>query len=103
MQIGIWDERKVFGSRGQILKEEFVGRHAENNNRDVKPMNAKPTNVKPMNVKLVMFLYLYVFIYILCMLIVILHCISPFTEAICRECIGQNSFRLSVYLWRADR
>lgn len=50
--IGIWDERKVFGSRGQILKEEFVGRHAENNNRDVKPMNAKPTNVKPMNVKL---------------------------------------------------
>jgi hypothetical protein len=71
MQIGIWDERKVFGSRGQILKEEFVGRHAENNNRDVKPLNAKPTNVKPMNVKLVMFLYLYVYvIYILCMLIV---------------------------------
>ncbi|XP_045797276.1 histone acetyltransferase KAT6A [Trifolium pratense] len=50
--VGIWEERKVFGSRGQILKEEIVGRHAENNNRDVKPMNVKPTNVKPMNVKL---------------------------------------------------
>lgn len=64
MQIGIWEERKVFGSRGQILKEEFIGKH------DLKPLNAKPTNVKPMNVKLVMFLYLFVFIYILCMLIV---------------------------------
>ncbi|CAI8612124.1 unnamed protein product [Vicia faba] len=50
--IGIWEERKVFGSRGQSLKEEFIGKHAENNNRDLKPMNAKPTNAKPMNVKL---------------------------------------------------
>ncbi|XP_027350912.1 regulation of nuclear pre-mRNA domain-containing protein 1A [Abrus precatorius] len=39
--IGIWEERKVFGSRGQILKEEFVGRHVENNSRDVKPVNMK--------------------------------------------------------------
>ncbi|KAK7336111.1 hypothetical protein VNO77_16643 [Canavalia gladiata] len=39
--IDIWEERKVFGSRGQILKEEFVGRHVENNSRDVKPMNMK--------------------------------------------------------------
>ena len=31
MQIGIWEERKVFGSRGQILEEEFVGRHVDNN------------------------------------------------------------------------
>lgn len=41
MQIGIWEDRKVFGSRGQILKEEIVGRRVENNSRDVKPMNMK--------------------------------------------------------------
>jgi regulator of Ty1 transposition protein 103 len=29
--VSIWEERKVFGSRGQILKEELVGRHLENN------------------------------------------------------------------------
>ncbi|EOY02865.1 ENTH/VHS family protein isoform 1 [Theobroma cacao] len=29
--ISIWEERKVFGSRGQILKEELVGRQSENN------------------------------------------------------------------------
>ncbi|KNA08238.1 hypothetical protein SOVF_164330 [Spinacia oleracea] len=28
--INIWDERKVFGSRGHILKEEFVARQPEN-------------------------------------------------------------------------
>ncbi|KAL8142750.1 hypothetical protein V2J09_015782 [Rumex salicifolius] len=28
--INIWDERKVFGSRGHILKDEFVGRQPEN-------------------------------------------------------------------------
>ncbi|KAJ7976263.1 Regulation of nuclear pre-mRNA domain-containing protein 1B [Quillaja saponaria] len=39
--IGIWEERKVFGSRGQILKEEFGGRHMENSNRSGKPMNFK--------------------------------------------------------------
>lgn len=48
MQIGIWEERKVFGSRGQILKEEFVGRHVENSTR----------NGKPMNLKLVLILYM---------------------------------------------
>lgn len=41
MQIVIWEERKVFGSRGQILKEEFVGRNVENTSRDVKPTNMK--------------------------------------------------------------
>ncbi|CAL0323294.1 unnamed protein product [Lupinus luteus] len=39
--IGIWEERKVFGSRGQLLKEEFVGRHMENNSRDMKPTSTK--------------------------------------------------------------
>ncbi|XP_028771408.1 UPF0400 protein C337.03 isoform X2 [Neltuma alba] len=39
--IAIWEERKVFGSRGQILKEEFVGRHLENSARNGKPMNLK--------------------------------------------------------------
>ncbi|XP_010249122.1 PREDICTED: regulation of nuclear pre-mRNA domain-containing protein 2-like isoform X2 [Nelumbo nucifera] len=34
--IDIWEERKVFGSRGQILKEELVGRNLENNNRSGK-------------------------------------------------------------------
>ncbi|KDP41804.1 hypothetical protein JCGZ_26822 [Jatropha curcas] len=29
--IGIWEDRKVFGSRGQILKEELVGKHSDNN------------------------------------------------------------------------
>ncbi|KAM7268151.1 hypothetical protein ACFE04_010317 [Oxalis oulophora] len=28
--ISIWDERKVFGSRGQILKEEFAGKSVDN-------------------------------------------------------------------------
>ncbi|KAI4348346.1 hypothetical protein L6164_009081 [Bauhinia variegata] len=39
--IGIWEERKVFGSRGQILKDEFMGRHVENSNRNGKPVNLK--------------------------------------------------------------
>ncbi|CAL0322960.1 unnamed protein product [Lupinus luteus] len=39
--IGIWEDRKVFGSRGQLLKEEFVGRHVENNSSDAKPGNMK--------------------------------------------------------------
>ncbi|XP_052188715.1 uncharacterized protein LOC127799050 isoform X2 [Diospyros lotus] len=34
--ITIWEERKVFGSRGQILKEELLGRHVDNNNRNGK-------------------------------------------------------------------
>ncbi|KAJ8436396.1 hypothetical protein Cgig2_005224 [Carnegiea gigantea] len=32
-EISIWDERKVFGSRGHILKEEFMGRQPESNGR----------------------------------------------------------------------
>ncbi|XP_015971287.1 UPF0400 protein C337.03 [Arachis duranensis] len=39
--ISIWEDRKVFGSRGQLLKEEFGGKHAENNDRDAKPLNMK--------------------------------------------------------------
>lgn len=27
MQIKIWEERKVFGSQGQLLKEELVGKN----------------------------------------------------------------------------
>ncbi|XP_042495947.1 regulation of nuclear pre-mRNA domain-containing protein 1B-like isoform X2 [Macadamia integrifolia] len=34
--IDIWEERKVFGCRGQILKEELVGRTPENSNRNGK-------------------------------------------------------------------
>ncbi|KAL6319533.1 hypothetical protein AAG906_014209 [Vitis piasezkii] len=32
--INIWDERKVFGSRGQILKEELMGKTVENNDKN---------------------------------------------------------------------
>lgn len=39
--IGIWEERKVFGSRGQILKEELVGKQVENNNRNGKHIATK--------------------------------------------------------------
>ncbi|KAI7996922.1 hypothetical protein LOK49_LG10G00880 [Camellia lanceoleosa] len=34
-------ERKVFGSRGQILKDELVGRHQENRNRNGKHLGLK--------------------------------------------------------------
>ncbi|KAG5534680.1 hypothetical protein RHGRI_022717 [Rhododendron griersonianum] len=34
--VSIWEERKVFGSRGQILKEELVGRHLDNSNTNGK-------------------------------------------------------------------
>ncbi|PRQ54308.1 hypothetical protein RchiOBHm_Chr2g0176051 [Rosa chinensis] len=40
--INIWEERKVFGSRGQILKEEFVGRQLESNNRNGKHLLVRP-------------------------------------------------------------
>ncbi|KAE8661655.1 putative Exocyst subunit exo70 family protein C2 [Hibiscus syriacus] len=39
--ISIWEERKVFGSQGQILKEELVGRQAENNNRNGRHVGLK--------------------------------------------------------------
>lgn len=39
--IGIWEERKVFGSRGQILKEEIVGRHPDNHSRNGKHLGLK--------------------------------------------------------------
>ncbi|KAL9292878.1 unnamed protein product [Arabidopsis thaliana] len=32
--VNIWEERKVFGSRGQILKEELLGRQPENGTRN---------------------------------------------------------------------
>lgn len=43
--INIWEERKVFGSRGQILKDEFVGRYLDISNRNVKPsgMRLRPS------------------------------------------------------------
>eukprot|EP00262_Sarcandra_glabra_P008376 TRINITY_DN218_c0_g1_i1.p1 TRINITY_DN218_c0_g1~~TRINITY_DN218_c0_g1_i1.p1 ORF type:complete len:531 (+),score=114.20 TRINITY_DN218_c0_g1_i1:283-1875(+) len=34
--VDIWEERKVFGSRGQILKEELMGRNLENSSRNGK-------------------------------------------------------------------
>lgn len=37
VQIGIWEDRKVFVSRGP-LKEEFLGRHEENHNKNEKPL-----------------------------------------------------------------
>ncbi|GMH23875.1 hypothetical protein Nepgr_025718 [Nepenthes gracilis] len=39
--INIWDDRKVFGSRGHILKEEFVGRQSENS-----PKNGRQFSLK---------------------------------------------------------
>ncbi|PPS02660.1 hypothetical protein GOBAR_AA18001 [Gossypium barbadense] len=39
--ISIWEERKVFGSRGQILKEELFGRQPESNNRNGRHINPK--------------------------------------------------------------
>ncbi|KAG8483006.1 hypothetical protein CXB51_021927 [Gossypium anomalum] len=39
--ISIWEERKVFGSRGQILKEELFGRQSESNNRKGRHINPK--------------------------------------------------------------
>ncbi|XP_042378587.1 regulation of nuclear pre-mRNA domain-containing protein 1A-like [Zingiber officinale] len=34
--VNIWEERKVFGSRGQILKEEILGRKLEDKNKNGK-------------------------------------------------------------------
>ncbi|KAA8548262.1 hypothetical protein F0562_004477 [Nyssa sinensis] len=39
--ISIWEDRKVFGSRGLILKEGLVGRHLENSNRNEKHLGFK--------------------------------------------------------------
>uniref|UniRef100_A0A2C9W323 CID domain-containing protein n=1 Tax=Manihot esculenta TaxID=3983 RepID=A0A2C9W323_MANES len=39
--IGIWEDRKVFGSRGQILKEELVGKHSDGSNRNGKSVGFK--------------------------------------------------------------
>ncbi|KAF3950735.1 hypothetical protein CMV_023549 [Castanea mollissima] len=41
IRVGIWEERKVFGSRAQVLKEELVGRQLENSNRNGKSLNFK--------------------------------------------------------------
>lgn len=40
--VGIWEDRKVFGSSGQILKEELVGRQLDNGNWNGKPNGSKP-------------------------------------------------------------
>ncbi|CAI0457858.1 unnamed protein product [Linum tenue] len=37
--IGIWEERKVFGSRGQVLKEELLGRQLESIRRNGKSLD----------------------------------------------------------------
>ncbi|XP_059669951.1 uncharacterized protein LOC132315629 [Cornus florida] len=43
--ISIWEERKVFGSQGRILKEELIGRHLENSSsRDGKHLGFKLKN-----------------------------------------------------------
>ncbi|KAJ3678244.1 hypothetical protein LUZ60_002047 [Juncus effusus] len=34
--VDIWEERKVFGSRGQTLKEDLLGKTSENRNKDAK-------------------------------------------------------------------
>ncbi|KAE8723128.1 putative Exocyst subunit exo70 family protein C2 [Hibiscus syriacus] len=39
--IRIWEERKVFGSQGQILKEELVGRQSENSSRNGRHVGLK--------------------------------------------------------------
>ncbi|KAK8687184.1 hypothetical protein V6N13_086012 [Hibiscus sabdariffa] len=39
--INIWEERKVFGSRGQILKEELFGRQSESSNRNERHISLK--------------------------------------------------------------
>ncbi|CAN1838991.1 Regulation of nuclear pre-mRNA domain-containing protein 1B [Linum perenne] len=38
--IGIWEDRKVFGSRGQVLKEELLGRQLENSRRNGKNLDS---------------------------------------------------------------
>ncbi|KAL3813917.1 hypothetical protein ACJIZ3_015185 [Penstemon smallii] len=35
--INIWEERKVFGSRGQLLKVEFMKRQLDDDNKNLKP------------------------------------------------------------------
>ncbi|KAF3320019.1 Regulation of nuclear pre-mRNA domain-containing protein 1B [Carex littledalei] len=39
--LNIWNERKVFGSRGQALKEELFGKNSENQNEDSKGTSYK--------------------------------------------------------------
>ncbi|KAE8677939.1 Detected protein of confused Function [Hibiscus syriacus] len=39
--ISIWEERKLFGSRGQILKEELFGRQSESSNVNVRHISLK--------------------------------------------------------------
>ncbi|KAK3039105.1 hypothetical protein RJ639_028851 [Escallonia herrerae] len=41
LSVNIWEERKVFGSRGQILKEELTGRHLDISSRNGKPLGFK--------------------------------------------------------------
>lgn len=46
VQIHIWEDRKVFGSRGQILKEEFLGKKIESTNRNGKDSELKLVKFK---------------------------------------------------------
>ncbi|KAF8108159.1 hypothetical protein N665_0114s0049 [Sinapis alba] len=48
--VNIWEERKVFGSHGQILKEEILGKQPENGARNgaLVPLKLKQTNGTPL-------------------------------------------------------
>ncbi|CAH8383353.1 unnamed protein product [Eruca vesicaria subsp. sativa] len=48
--VNIWEERKVFGSSGQILKEEILKKHPENGTRNggLVPLKLKQVNVTPL-------------------------------------------------------
>jgi hypothetical protein len=39
--LDIWDERKVFGSHGQALKEELFGKKSNNQSEDAKGTSYK--------------------------------------------------------------
>ncbi|GAB4847346.1 hypothetical protein Ancab_026403 [Ancistrocladus abbreviatus] len=41
MQINIWDDRKVFGSLGHILKEEFAGRQSDGSSKNGRQFGIK--------------------------------------------------------------
>ncbi|XP_018484622.1 uncharacterized protein LOC108855327 [Raphanus sativus] len=48
--VNIWEERKVFGSHGQILKEEILGKQPENGARNgaLVPLKLKQANGSPL-------------------------------------------------------
>lgn len=95
MQINIWEERKVFGSRGQLLKEEFVGKKLDTNNKLGNSSGYKLVGTHLINKKSLLHT---VFV---CK-INIKHSLKFFwAEKFCWKCIGQNSFWLSNCLWQS--